>query len=246
MSYLYGEQPRESKAALQAHLGACEECQRSIAHWQSAMSRLGKYKVPGRPVARAVSIAQPALKWAIAAALVLGAGVGIGRFSSPQIDPNALRAAVEQQVKSSLTTQLKQELKEELVADWNAVLTGEAGDAESDFRRELRAGLDRWTAKAAALSRNEQQRLFADFIDTYNAERQLEKRNTLALFDQAERRRLADNFKMRRSLETVALVADHKFKRTETELDQLASFAQSNLNLEDTDEPINPSNTSRN
>lgn len=246
MAFLYGEQTSQSKAALNAHLGSCATCRGAVAKWQGAIQHLGKWKLPRSSGARSLIKAQPVVKWALAAALVLGLGYTIGRLSTPAVDLTAIRTALEGQLRDSLVAQVKQEVQEQFTADWKAVLSGKTEEANTPFRQDLLAGLNQVTAKAVSDASAEHQRVMMDWLDTYNADRQQDKRATLALIDQTERKRVADNFKLRRSLETVALVADHKFQRTETELDQLASYAQASVNPEDIEESMNPATSKRN
>ncbi len=110
MEYLYGELDRRTRSALEEHLKSCDECRRSLAEWRGAMGELDAWKVGGRrPV---VLWLRPALRWAVAALLLLAVGFGVGRVSS--------RGTAD---------------AEELRAEWRAALA----DAESRLREEIRA-----------------------------------------------------------------------------------------------------------
>jgi len=241
MSYLYDELPRPVKASLRMHLRGCESCQGQITRWQTAGQRLSQWKLNTAPAEVVVPWARPALGWGMAALFALGLGVGIGRYSAPAPDLQALRLAVEQPLRQSMAAQVKEQVQNELQADWIAALRGRPQVLTTDFRRDLRAGLEQWTARAAAAATEENQRLLIGLTDAYRAERQQDRQATLTLFDRAERARQAEYVSLRRAVETVAVVADDKFQRTATELGQLASYAQAKFNPSLSDEYLTPS-----
>src|SRR3954470_14026326 len=74
MAQLYGELSQADDARLSAHLAQCAECQAKVSQWRAAMSSLDAWKLPAVRPARP---AKPILKWAVAAALVFGVGIGL-------------------------------------------------------------------------------------------------------------------------------------------------------------------------
>ena len=62
------------------------------------------------------------LKWGVAAALMLGAGVGLGRWSAPAVNMNALQTRIEASLKSSLAVELQRQVN----ADLQSALAGVA------------------------------------------------------------------------------------------------------------------------
>jgi hypothetical protein len=74
MAQLYGELSRADGARMSAHLAQCAECQAKVGQWRAAMTSLDEWKLPAVRPARS---AKPMLKWAIAAALVFGVGIGL-------------------------------------------------------------------------------------------------------------------------------------------------------------------------
>jgi anti-sigma-K factor RskA len=80
MAFLYGEVAPERKRELEWHQAECGACAQQVSAWRSGMAALDDWKLPAR---RATTHwALPVLKWAAAAALVLGAGFALGRQSS--------------------------------------------------------------------------------------------------------------------------------------------------------------------
>ncbi len=82
MGYLYHELAPERKRELHAHLAQCGDCGRQLHQWRAGLAALDDWKLPA--LTPAPPRWQPVilLKWAAAAAIVLGAGVAIGRQSS--------------------------------------------------------------------------------------------------------------------------------------------------------------------
>lgn len=113
MAYLYDELPRAEKAMLAAHLRDCAVCRAEVKPWQNAMGALDSGKaIPRR---ERIPVAQPLLKWGIAAALMLLAGFGAGRLVSPAgADTKALRA----EIKAELRTELLAELEHRQEQQW--------------------------------------------------------------------------------------------------------------------------------
>ncbi|PYJ84083.1 MAG: hypothetical protein DME22_14045 [Verrucomicrobia bacterium] len=108
--YLFDEATAEERRKLAAHLQNCPECAAEIAGWQRSLKTLDRWKLPAAR-ARSSQWAGPVLKWGIAAALVLGAGFGLGRLSAPttvdgpgcdaQSDHERIASAVEHDVDRS-------------------------------------------------------------------------------------------------------------------------------------------------
>jgi hypothetical protein len=238
ISYLYGETPRASKASLTAHLKTCVTCRNTLAPWQAAQACLAQWQL-GAPCAhRRFAWALPALKWALAALVVLGLGYAIGRVSGMRTD------ALEPALRASLVDAVKQQVRDEIRADWQAVLANSPDAVNTDFRRQLRSDLDQWSARTVAASRAESQHLLLGFADTYSANRQQDHQTFLTLFDRANQKRQAEYVSLRRALETVAVVADDKFQRTDSELGQLASYAEARFVSDKTSEPFEPATQS--
>ena len=112
MAHLYNELPREDQAKLSAHLKQCPECRARVSAWRAAKTSLDEWKLPAL---RPASSVQPLLKWAIAAALVLGLGLGLSAgylLSANARDLAATRRELQAQFKTQLDDQ-----REQLIAE---------------------------------------------------------------------------------------------------------------------------------
>jgi hypothetical protein len=95
MAFLYGESAAPRRRELGAHLAHCPACSAQVKAWQASRHELDEWVLPAsRPAARAWL---PVMRWAAAAALLLGVGVWLGRQMSPSAgDFAALKASVAQ------------------------------------------------------------------------------------------------------------------------------------------------------
>jgi anti-sigma factor RsiW len=102
--YVFGEARADEAKRLGAHLENCAECAAEVAAWRRSLHTLDKWEVPEAVSSR--NVVAPVFRWAIAAAIVLAAGIAIGRVTAP--DPQAMRAQIEASVKTTLADQMQQ------------------------------------------------------------------------------------------------------------------------------------------
>jgi uncharacterized membrane-anchored protein YhcB (DUF1043 family) len=112
MAQLYGELSGAEDARLSAHLAQCGECQAKVSQWRAAMSSLDEWKLPAVRPARP---AKAVLKWAVAAALVFGVGIGLAAgYLASENSRNlaALRREMQAEFQVQLAKQREQLLTE--------------------------------------------------------------------------------------------------------------------------------------
>ena len=243
MEYLYGEMPRSAAAAVRAHLRACADCQAQYGAFAHTKARLNDWSLARPPGPSEEVLAFPrAARWAMAALLVLGLGYGIGRVSAPTVTPAAMRAAIEPALRSALLGQLRQQIEQDTRGDWLAAVGGSEEALNTPLRRQLRERLDEWKAQAITTGTTETRRLVLGLAEQFRVDRQQDQQSVLALFEQAERKHQAEHLRLRRDVETVAVVADDQLKRTESRLGQLASYTEAKLTYDSSPETIEPLN----
>src|SRR5438552_13711 len=94
MSFLYDEVSADELSRLRAHLAGCAECSARIKAWRGGMKSLDEWRLPA--TGRTRRPWQPRFRWAAAAAILLGLGLAIGRFTSPSSgDLRGLQARLE-------------------------------------------------------------------------------------------------------------------------------------------------------
>jgi anti-sigma factor RsiW len=110
--YLYGGLTPDTRRQLKTHLDNCADCRGELQRWKRSIHRLDAWKLPraGNPL----QLLAPALKWAAAAAIVLGVGFGLGRFTGTEAMAARVRARVEPQLRQALQQQMAQLVRAEV------------------------------------------------------------------------------------------------------------------------------------
>ncbi len=165
--------------------------------------------------ARSALGTRPLLKWGVAAALVLGAGVGLGRWSAPAVNLNKLQTRIEASVKSSLAVELQRRLNADLQSAWAA--TG--GQITNEFRTQLNSAL----AGVVDASAVETQRQLGEFIRAFNRAGEEDRQITLAWIEKIQKQHAADYLSLRTDLETVASLTDEEIRRARQSVNRLAA-----------------------
>ncbi len=217
--YLYGEATSEARPRLAKHLQECPECASEIAGWRQSINKLDRWKLP-RMRARSVQGPPPLLKWGVAAALVLGAGVGLGRWSAPAVDLNALQARIEASVNSSLAVEVQRQLNSDLQSAWGT--TGV--QITNEFRTQLHNALGGVVDASAA----ETQRQLGDLAQAFNRAREEDRQVTFSWIEKIQKQHAADYLSLRTDLETVASLTDEEIRRARQSLNQLAANKTNN------------------
>lgn len=123
--YLYGGLAAGTRRQFKAHLKACPECRGEIERWRRSAGRLKAWKLPRAQTP--FPVFAPALKWAVAALVVLAVGFAAGRFTGTEAVAARVRAQMEPQVRSALQEQMTQLVRNE-VDHRSSVLLQAAGD----------------------------------------------------------------------------------------------------------------------
>ena len=138
MSYLYDELPAQEQSNLAAHLAVCPECKLKLSDWQAARTNLDAWQLPlKRP---RLAPGRPLVKWAAAAAIVLGLGFGMGRLASAPVNAEKLRAEIEPKIRQDLRLEFAQLLKDELDRAASATLAASGEQTRqvvSDYAKAL-------------------------------------------------------------------------------------------------------------
>ena len=139
--FVYAELSPAKHLAVTSHIESCCECQEAVAAWRDARVALQAWKLPEvRASARHQhNFVAPALRWAIAAMILVGVGYGVGRISARQtIDVAAMRTQITQQVRGDLETDLKR---------FTAV---ELEQQRQEYQRALAAATSQWENRTLA------------------------------------------------------------------------------------------------
>src|SRR6266542_1159548 len=161
MSYLYDELTAEEHSSLAAHLAVCPDCKTRVGDWRAARKSLDAWQLPAQPVP--VRLQRPLLRWAAAAALMIGIGFGVGRFATPATaNAGRIRAVIEPEIRQQLRQEFIQLLREELDKTSSATLAASSEQTKhwmEDYAQALEAKrTEERRAIYAALNKLEEQR----------------------------------------------------------------------------------------
>jgi hypothetical protein len=176
LDFVYEELPPNRQAELSAHLAACDACQARVTAWGGVRRELAGWELPeasSRPVTDAARSPRPwpVVRWAAAAAVLIGTGFGLARLSSPHpevasapepsIDVPALRAELAGEIRRELHDELRAALRSELAAELSAQQAkfaadeaGRRGAFEQAMARALNDSEVRQVAEHRALRRD--------------------------------------------------------------------------------------------
>gem|GEM_PF-1355035 len=119
MAYLYGEVDRSTAGRLEGHLRECPRCEGEVARWRSVMSALDEWRLPEQ-ARGAGNLRAGALRWAVAAAVLIGVGYIAARVAR-RPDVGRLRAVLaselEPVIRQSVLEQVNREVQSALAAD---------------------------------------------------------------------------------------------------------------------------------
>jgi hypothetical protein len=194
--HLEGSSSPEAAKRLQEHLENCPQCAAELAGWQRSVKRLQGCEWPERRAANPPAWGPRALKWAAAAALVLGLGFGLGRASGPSTA----------KLKDSIITEVRQQLRQEMRAGLSAAAAAAAPVPGAGFEQKLRREFDLALAASANKTANENRRLFQEAIQALRQKQDDHQRAVLQALARLEDQHAADYLSLRHDLETAASV----------------------------------------
>mgnify|MGYP001004225086 CR=1 FL=1 len=99
-AFFYGELPPQTQGEIERHLADCPDCRRQADELRQTMASLDAWKLAARPKVSTSRV--PLLRWAVAAVILLGAGLLAGRLTSPRIDTDRLAVEFEQRFRAEL------------------------------------------------------------------------------------------------------------------------------------------------
>jgi anti-sigma factor RsiW len=120
--YIYGEAPSTTRRELAAHLSDCPQCREEIETWKRSLNRLDRWQLPKTQPAPVEWLA-PFVKWAAAAAILLAAGILIGRATVPKVDMEKLRATIAPEIQRDLNREMSQLVRQEVAKAASLTLT---------------------------------------------------------------------------------------------------------------------------
>jgi hypothetical protein len=202
--FVFGEATAQTRKRLAHHLDQCPECAREVAGWRRTLHQLDRWPLPKVQTTGKIVPFGPAVRWALAAAVVLGVGLLIGRLTAPApVDAAQLRAQVEASVRT--------------------VLQADIRDALQQVRAQTAEALSATEVRLAKASAEERQRLWRGLVEVIGTARAEDRRSVQAIFRQFQEQYNAEFVGLRKDLETLASTADEQMRQARLKLFQLAA-----------------------
>src|SRR5512133_101321 len=179
VSFVYNESETEKRQTLQAHLRECEGCRTVLEGWQDTRHLLDRWKAPTQRVALPL-VGSPALRWALAASMLLLVGALAGRFSA---------AASARSIRESVTATVRADLKRDM-----------AGMLHDEIRNATDSSL-----RTAA---QEADQIAAAYVKGLQVQRAEDRRVIESAIERLETQRVTDLAYLKRELDTLAINTD--------------------------------------
>ena len=136
LPYLDGEASPEAAQRLSEHLMACPQCAAEMEGRRRSIQKLQRLAWPQHRRATRSWIA-PTVKWGLAAAIVLGIGIGLGRRSTPSAG----------KIETAVSRQVREELRQEIRSDLLAAFAADPQSVQDSFGRQLAREIGQSSAK---------------------------------------------------------------------------------------------------
>jgi len=198
--YLFGEATGEDLRKLENHLQECQECAAHVESSRRTLARMNQWQVPPK---RTHSVpAQLLIKWAVAAAIVLGTGFGLGRWTDASA-PSSTGQGLDSLIKASVAAETQQVFAR----------------VQGDFTNAL-AQLETRLARAQNGETRQLATLLVEYMDKARAE---DREATQTLVGQIQRQTDGLFLSLRKDLETLATMTDEELHKAGLRLTQLAA-----------------------
>jgi predicted anti-sigma-YlaC factor YlaD len=217
--------PRQAEI-LQEHLAGCEACRqyaRSLKDQAKSLVALGSQieadmQVRQDKVIEALEVVPSAesrttrmfpllggfLRTAIAAVLVLGVGVGLGRWTAPRVDIEQLRADLQASVTASVASTVQESLLGQVDQRVLAGLAKNEAKLRTEVAGQVRDDLQRLVAQAATNSQNLVDQRFDELVQIVEEARLKDRQRVAKALEQIEQNRLHDKAQIGMGLQSLA------------------------------------------
>lgn len=212
--FLFDESEPEAKKRLAEHLKGCPECAEELHGWRKSLHRLDAWPTP-RQKRRGMPALKPALNLAAAALLVLGLGVGLGRWFSGTSGAGMSRAALENSLKASLLPELRRQMQQDLGVEWQARF--------QQLQQETSNNLARVKNEAVEAANTDTAHALQEWIALNRSEREDDQESLVNYLETMRKQHESDFVSLRKDLETVATTTDDRIRAAQLKLLELTA-----------------------
>ncbi len=225
--YVLGALDIHEAEALQKHLGGCEVCRQyaqSLQDEAQSLVTLGRQfdndmEARRDRVIEALQDVSPVemgtqrlfppvggfLRMSVAAVLVLGAGVIIGRATAPRpVDVEQLRSDLQVSILASLKPAVQENVLAEVDRRLESGLAANEASLRSELAEQLRGDLQLFAAQFTAGSDRRMDKRFAEFVQLIEEARLKDRQQIAKALDRIEQNRVRDKAQIGMGLQSVA------------------------------------------
>lgn len=224
--YIIGALDSGQAEALREHLGSCDACRQyaqSLDQETKSLIALGRQidadtQMRQDRVIEALQDVSPVeadrgrvvpflgglWRTAVAAVLVLGAGVSIGRWTAPRVDIERLRADLQASIVASVTGAVQEGVLGQVDQRLQAGLSTNEAKLRTELASQVRDDLQRSVAQAASNSETLVEKRFAELVQLVEEARLKDRLRVAKALEQIEQNRLRDKAQMGMGLQSLA------------------------------------------
>ena len=225
--YVLGVLDPQQTETLQEHLAVCEACRQYVqslkgqarslvalgsqidADMEARQDRVIEALQAASPVeessTRVIPLRRGFLRMAVAAVLVLGAGVSIGRWTAPRsVDVEQLRADLQASVTVSVAAAVQESLLGQVDQRVQAGLAKSEARLRAEVAGQVRDDLPRLVGQAASNSQNLVDRRFDELVQIVEEARLKDRQRVAKALEQIEQNRLRDKAQIGMGLQSLA------------------------------------------
>jgi hypothetical protein len=216
MEFIYDELDTPRKRVVQQHLNYCADCQLKKSELDRTKKSLDTWRVTVPARHQFQRNWMPAVKWAAAAAVLVTTAFATGRMSRPELDIQALQAQITKPIQESVERDVQAKMKAEL-----QIIQAETEKVQAQIALQVQNVSEKTMNEALAAAHRQIDQLAA----TVATLREEDQRAIFASIQRLQAQQMAEYRRLRKNLETVAVLTDQNLKDAQRKIVQLASYS---------------------
>jgi len=144
------------------------------------------------------------LRTAVAAVLVLGAGVGLGRWTAPRVDIEGLRADLQASLAASVRPDVQAAVLAQVDERLRTALAANEIDLRAELGDQLRGDLQLFATQFTAGTERQMEKRFAELVQNIEEARLMDRQRVAKALEQIEQNRLRDKTQIGRGFQSLA------------------------------------------
>jgi hypothetical protein len=140
------------------------------------------------------------LRTAVAAVLVLGVGIGLGRWTAPRVNVEQLRADLQASLAASVTEAVQESILSQVDQRLQVGLSQNEAKLRTELTRQVRDGWQGFMSQAASNAENLVEKRFAELVQVVEEARLTDRQRMVKALERMEQSRYRDRAEVQTSL----------------------------------------------